>query len=375
MAAVTSINRENLRIARENMGLSTSDASKRISASKKDLVAAWESGESLPSWVQVSKLARLYNVAELLFFSNEPLRKNKQIPDYRVGVDAESDDNVKKLVNLVATRQKWLERYMSEEGFEKNKLLGTGQRITDPKKLAELISRSLGIELEKIKSISGRKNTLNYLIGKAEEKGVFVGKTVAHHRLEVEDLRGLFMSNDYAPFIVLNRRDSLSAQIFSFIHELAHFFRKSDAISNSLEFRSTERNVNSEEVFCNKVAAELLLPDGEFPNAFYGKNDIDSISETYKVSPLFIFYRLKELGKIRRDIQDDLEREIQAEMERNLALKAIEEETANGQGNYTYAMRDSNGTLFNRTVSRSYLENKIGYVEASNLLRFSPEKV
>jgi len=201
-----------------------------------------------------------------------------------------------------------------------------------------------------------------------------VGKTISYHQLEVEDLRGLFISNDYCPFIVVNRRDALAAQIFSFIHELAHVFRKSDAISNNLEFRSAYSTANPEEVLCNQVAAEFLLPKEEFEKEFYDKADINSISSTYKVSEIFIFYRLKDLGKIRREIQDTLEEEILAEMERNLKAKAAKDKLKEG-GNYTNSMRDSNGDLFNRVVSKSYLENRIGYVEASNLLRFSAEKV
>src|SRR5690606_16601203 len=128
----------------------------------------------------------------------------------------------------------------------------------------KFISENLDVSAEDIKGISGRKNALDYLIEKTEEKGVFVGKTISYHRLEVEDMRGLFVSNDYCPFIILNRRDSLSSQIFSFIHELAHFFRKSDAISNSLDFRTSNKKVNPEEIFCNKVAAEFLLPEEDF---------------------------------------------------------------------------------------------------------------
>jgi len=374
MSTVQSINRENLRIARENMGLDAKSASKKISQSNKNLVAEWESGETLPSWAQAEKLAKLYNVPELLFFSNELLQKNKMIPDYRVGINDGNDEKVKKLINLVISRQKWLEKFLKSEGYTKNQLQGSGSNVRTPKELARFISEKLGINLSDIKELTRRKDALNYLIEKAESRGIFVGKTVSYHRLEADDLRGLFISNDYCPFIVLNRRDALAAQIFSFVHELAHFFRKSDAVSNSLEFRSTARNVNPEEIFCNKVAAELLLPEQDFSNDFYGKADINNISEAYKVSQLFIFYRLKELGKIRREIQDELERQIQRETEENLRVKA-EKERAKEGGNYTNSMKDSNGSLFNRTVHASYLENKIGYVEASNLLRFSPEMV
>lgn len=373
MSTVQSINKDNLRIARENMGLDTVTASKKISQSQKDLIAEWESGKSLPTWSQVAKLAKLYNIPELLFFSKETIQKNKVIPDYRVGISDEGDGNVKKLVNLVITRQKWLEKFLKSEGYQKNQLQGSGRNLDTPKQLADFISKKLEINLEDIKKLSRRKDTLNYLIGKAENKGIYVGKTISYHRLEVDDMRGLFVSNDYCPFIILNRRDALSAQIFSFIHELAHFFRKSDAISNSLDFRNTTQGIDPEEVFCNKVAAELLLPEQDFTKDLYDKTDIEAISERYKVSQLFIFYRLKELGKIRRDIADDLERQIQRETEENLRVKA-EKEKKNG-GNYTNSMKDSNGSLFNRTVHASYLENKIGYVEASNLLRFSPEMV
>ena len=374
MSTVHSINRENLRIARENMGLDAKSASKKISQSSKTLVVEWENGGLLPSWSQVEKLAKLYNVPELLFFSNELLQKNKMIPDYRVGINDENDEQVKKLINLVISRQKWLEKFLKSEGYTKNRLQGSGSNIRTPKELARFISEKLGINLSDIKELTRRKDALNYLIEKAESRGIFVGKTVSYHRLEADNLRGLFISNDYCPFIVLNRRDALSAQIFSFVHELAHFFRKSDAVSNSLEFRSTVRNVSPEEIFCNKVAVELLLPEQDFTKDFYSKTDIVSISETCKVSQLSIFYRLKELEKIRLEIQDELEKQIRRETEENLRVKAEKDKAREG-GNYTNSMKNSNGSLFNRIIHASYLENKIGYVEASNLLRFSPEMI
>lgn len=374
MGQVEFINVDNLRIARENIGLDTKTATKKISASKRDLVSEWEEGQSLPNWSQISKLARVYNLPELLFFSRKNIEKYKVIPDYRIGIDSESDENVKKLINVVVSRQKWLEKSLKEDGWSKNFLQGSGQQQSSPKALAKFISESLNVSAEDIRGIPGRKKTLDYLIEKAEEKGIFVGKTISYHRLGVEDMRGLFISNDYCPFIILNRRDSLSAQIFSFIHELAHFFRKSDAISNSLDFRTSNKKVNQEEIFCNKVAAEFLLPEEDFTNQYYDKSDIDAISDTYKVSQLAVFYRLKELSKVRSELQNAIEAQIEKETKENLIKKAAEDAKKEG-GNYTNAMRDSNGDLFNRVVSNSYLENRIGHVEAANLLRFSPEVV
>ncbi len=374
MSFVRSINKENLKIARKNIGISSQSASKKISSSMKDIVADWETGKSLPTWVQVTKLSKLYNVSELLFFSEELIKKQKLIPDYRVGFDMKSEDKVKKLINLVLTRQRWLEQYVKEDGFVKNSLQGSGKNLTSPKQLANYISNSLEIDICRFKEISGRKNALNYLIEKAELKGIFVGKTLAQHKIKTNDMRGLFISNDYCPFIILNRKDSISAQIFSLIHELAHFFRKSDAVSNSLDFRGLDNGISPEEIFCNKVAAELLLPEQEFNERFYKKSDIDNFSKLYKVSSIFIFYRLKELVKIKDQLSESLEKEIQKEIELNLLKKAEKDKLRKG-GSYINNMRDSNGSLFNRIVYKNYSEKKVGYVEASKLLLFSPEKI
>ncbi|MEK7560650.1 MAG: ImmA/IrrE family metallo-endopeptidase [Patescibacteria group bacterium] len=356
------------------MGFSTRQVSKSLTTSEKDVVFIWESGDGLPTWSQTKSLAKKYNISELVFFSNENIQKNKIIPDFRIGIKEKETDDVKKLINLVLKRQKWLEDVLKSERYPQNQLMGSGGSIHSPLELASFILKSLGMNLKEIKAICGssaKRKTLSYLIDKAESKGIFVGKTISYHRIEVEKMRGLFIASDYAPFIVLNRADAFSAQIFSLIHELAHFFRKSESISNSIDFRDSNKNVNDEERFCNRVAAELLLPKDELKEFFYDKNDIERLSGLYKMSIIFVFYRLKDLGKIKRG-QKNLESQILKETEENVSN--WKKNRGNG-GNYYNNMRDSNGNLFNKIVGKSYLQNKIGYVEASHLLKFSVEKL
>jgi len=356
------------------MGLDTLSASKQVSTSKKDLIFEWENGESLPTWAQIKKLSKAYNVSELIFFSNQKIAEYKKLPDYRVGVEKESDRDVNKLVNLIIKRQGWLEQKLKSEGLPKNDVQGSGKNIEHPLELAKFISQKLNISFQEIKNISGYgagKKVLKYLINKAEVRGIFVGKTISYHKIEVEDMRGVFISNDYCPYIVLNRKDAVSAQIFSFIHELAHLFRKSEGISNSLDFRKSNPKIDTEEIFCNRVAAELLLPENEFNKRFYTKTDIDGLSELYKLSKIFIFYRLKDLGKISKEEQDELEAKIKKETEENIIKGKNNKDKG---GDYNNNMKDSNGNLFNKIVSNSYLENKINYVEASRLLNFGVEK-
>jgi Zn-dependent peptidase ImmA (M78 family) len=319
-------------------------------------------------------LAKIYEVPELMFFSKDTIEKNKTIPDYRIGKEAENDEKIKKLINLVIKRQKWLKRNIGSE-MKKNILQGSGKNLQNPKQLADLIKEKLYINLDEIKSFSGwssRKKTLDYLISKAEDRGIFVGKTISYHKIGVRDMRGLYIADDCCPFIVINRRDALSAQIFSFVHELAHLFRKTESVSNSLEFRQLDGSGNREEIFCNKAAAELLLPSSEFAKEFYGLADIDGLAEIYKASKLTVFYRLKTLGKILNDQAVGIERKIKEESEKNLEAKNNKKSKG---GNYINSMRDSNGNLFNKIVAGLYYEKKINYTEASTLLNFSVEKV
>lgn len=375
MSKIKFINRHNLRIARENMGFGTQQVSKNLTSTGKDVVFMWETSDILPTWSQVKALAKKYNISEFLLFSNENIKENKTIPDFRVGIKDKEVDDVKKLINLVLKRQRWLEKILKADTYPQNKLMGSGKNVQSPLDLANFVLKSLGIDLAEIKAISGfgaKRKTLSYLIHKAEDKGIFVGKTISYHRIDVERMRGLFIANDLAPFIVLNRADALSAQIFSFIHELAHFFRKTESISNSIDFRDSNKNVNAEERFCNRVAAELLLPEIELREENYDKNGIERIAETYKMSNIFVFYRLRDLGKIKRGQADDLESQILKETEENVLNRQKNKQRG---GNYYNNMRDSNGNLFNKVVAKSYLQNKIGYVEASNLLKFSVEKI
>lgn len=370
------INLMNLKIARENVGMETFLVTQKITKSKKNLVSDWENGISVPTWNQINKLSKIYDIPELVLFSNETIEKVKKIPDYRVFSEIDNFENnykIDKLINLTIKRQKWIISHL-KENLKVNKLQGIGKDIKTPLSLANLIKEKLHIENKEIKEISGynaTRQTLNYLIKKATDQGIFVGKTISYHNISVNEMRGLYISNDYCPFIILNRKDALSAQLFSFIHELAHLFRKSDAISNTLDFRKNN-NIQPEETFCNRVAIELLLPREELTNDFYDINDINKLNEIYKISKLSIFYRLKDLNKIKSNLLSEYEQKIRKETSDNIEFRNKTKKTG---GNYYNNMKDSNGHLFNNIVANLYFNNQISYTEASNILKFSVEKI
>ena len=64
------------------------------------------------------------------------------------------------------------------------------------------------------------------------------------------------MADDFAPFVVVNPKDSAAARCFTLLHELAHLWVGEPGISGG-------DPMDRVEVFCNRVASSYLLPDEE----------------------------------------------------------------------------------------------------------------
>ncbi|MBP9717343.1 MAG: ImmA/IrrE family metallo-endopeptidase [Candidatus Pacebacteria bacterium] len=376
----TLLNRNNLVTARENAGFSTTEATKKISKSNKDTVLSWEIGESVPTFNQLEKLAKIYQVSPLLLLSPIAVPLQRIVPDFRSGNLSEGKDRINKLINLVIKRQGWLAEKLTSLNFGKNAIVGSGRALNTPDELAEYIIKKLDISHGTIIGFSGetgKEKTLKYLVSLLEKQQVFVGKTLAEHRLTVKEMRGLFINNDLAPFIVLNRKDAVAAQTFTLMHEVAHLFRATEGIS-AVDFRTLDKeysnDTNTEEIFCNATAAAILIPSSFIVDEVYDEQDIRSLAANFNVSNLFAFYRLKSLGKILRRRVDDLEKLFVSETAEAVKQRELKKKKDSG-GSHVNNMRDSNGGLFNRVVQSFYAQNQISYTEASNVLRFSAEQV
>ena len=101
----------------------------------------------------------------------------------------------------------------------KTKLVNTISEDTESEDAAKHIRETLGYKYEPRKGGAG--NHLKYLIGLLEKEDVFVMKTFSFWPVPVADMRGVYLRDEYAPLIALNRKDSKTGQLFTLAHEIA----------------------------------------------------------------------------------------------------------------------------------------------------------
>jgi Zn-dependent peptidase ImmA (M78 family) len=155
------------------------------------------------------------------------------------------------------------------------------------------------------------------------------------------------------------------------MHELGHLALGYEGVSN-LHLPSRPRSLAEKiEVFCNALAAEVLVPMGDLRSAYEErshKGELDatifSLSQRYAVSREVIARRLAEMGAISREVYEE---------KRNQYMREWQERAETQPGEfkipYTRLVARDNGLAFTRMVLSAYSENLITGRDVSHLLR------
>lgn len=280
------VNPEILVWARETAGLTQEEASKKLgfqssgrssAAQKLELL---ETGQKEPTRTQLSKMSEQYRRPLLTFYLSKPPVKADRGADFRT-LSAEYSTReeavLDALVREILARQSMVQALL-EDDEEFTPLFFVGSRKIEDgvENVAESLRWLLGVELDAFRSRRTDKEAFDLLRGGAERAGVFVilqGNLGSHHtNISVQTFRGFSISNNYAPFIVINPHDARPALSFTLLHEMVHILLGQGGISShSIE--------NSTEQFCDRVAgAYLLLPQEIDSLALNDALDLDDIS-------------------------------------------------------------------------------------------------
>jgi len=274
------------------------------------------------------------------------------------------------LLNDVLRKFDWYSDFLREENAEPLDFIGRFTLKSKIEEVAEDICNTLAIDESFRLKAKSWEDFLRRFIDSAQERRILVlrsgivgGNT--HRKLSVAEFRGFTISDKFAPIIYINGSDAKAAQIFTLAHELAHLWLGESGISN-LDISQPSINQKREiELFCNRVAAELLVPEKSFLNSWADRisleDNLNKLTREYRVSSLVILRRALDLKKIKPDKYNDCYREVLEKLNK----KRSDEE---GRGDFYATFLTRNSRILTTSLLSRVFEGKAMYREASQLL-------
>ena len=365
--------------ARTSAGFSREEAASRIGRSE-DEIAAWESGQLKPSMAQIRKACDVYKRPLAVFFLPEPpqdfatLRDFRRLPD---DMPKEYSPNLRFLVRQTYARQEWLSDFLQAEDHSPLGFVGSARLSDDPLRLAERIRETIGLTPGEIRDCRTRDDALNLWMSRAETNGIFVFQAgnLRWEKIDVIEARGFALSDRHTPFIFLNAQDAKAAQVFTLAHELIHLWLDESGVSNLRTVAKPTTETDAIEVFCNRVAAEVLVPQNAFQERWRQKDAdrtlderIQSHSTYFKVSEWVIARRLLDWGQISKLTYDKLTQDYDRQWREARAREKEHQAEAEGGPSYFRLKLMNNGSAFSRVVLSAYDGGDISGRDASSLL-------
>lgn len=330
----------------------------------------WLTGEAQPTLRQLEDFARLTHTPIGYFFLPEPPEFELPVTDFRTLRDEFLDEPSSELLDtlyLCQQRQEWFRDYARMHGLPRLAYVGSATLAERPESVAETMRQSLALSIAERQQLSTWTDALRQLIAKSEEAGILVMASSivgsnSHRKLEVAEFRGFALADDLAPLVFLNAADSKAAQMFTLAHELAHIWLGESGVSDPEAGSVPEQEV---ERWCNRVAAELLVPLAALPEVFEQDapvaEEIQRLARLFKVSTLVALRRLFDAGFID---QATLWQCYRQEVERIRVL----DRGGSGGGDFYRTLGARTGKLFARAVLSSTLEGQTLFQDAFRIL-------
>ena len=357
---------ELLRWARERAGLGAGSLAHRFPQ-----LEAWERGEQRPTFKQIEDFAKATHTPVGYLFLQKPPVERIPIPDFRTAgnehIERPSPDLLE-TIYVCQQRQEWFHNFMRSTGEDPLPFVGSAQLTSDVESTAADLRSALGFDLEERRQLPTWTEAIRRFIEQADALGVLVmvsGVVGSNNRrkLDPEEFRGFALTDDLAPLVFINGADTKAAQMFTLAHELAHIWLGRSALSDTGPVSSPSHRV---EVWCNRVAAELLVPlavmRDEYRRGADLRGEVSRLARRFKVSTLVILRRIHDAGGLTRE---QLWQAYQEELER---LRAI----PRGDGGDFYLTQAARvGKRFARALVISTLEGQTLYRDAFRMLGFS----
>ena len=373
------VNKDMLKWARgETPFATTFDVEVQQKGIKAEKLEMWESGEELPSITEAKKLAALYKVPFASFFLPTPPEKEpKNYADRRTyggTVYREISYGLWKEIERITQNRKIMLDYSN--GQTEYEEIPSFDATASIKDMAQTIREYLGIKPPYRTKSLYKGNAFSYFRGILEDKGIIVAQIT---EVSLDEMKGVSIYYEKYPIIAVNNKDYERAKVFSLFHELAHIIRRSSSLC-MIDF--DERN-DDEEKLCDRIAAEILMPDVSFKELtrelkaeYYGWSTycLQAIGDRFAVSSAAVVRRLYELNIISYFEYQKLYQKLSDEFE---AKKMAKDMAQDNEFRIKYYIKylSKEGYLFPRIVVSAYYRGDLSYGELCRTLNLKSKHI
>jgi len=345
-------------------GLSDATLAKRFPK-----LGQWIERSATPTLRQLERFATTTFTSVGYLLLDAPPAESLPIPDFRTVADRQisrPSPHLLDTVYLCQQRQDWFRDFVRTQGETPLAVVGSARVGDDVVETAAGIRETVGFNLAERRRMGTWEEALRRFIQQVDELGILVmvsgvvGSNT-RRRLDPQEFRGFALADDRAPLIFVNGADSKAAQMFTLAHELAHIWIGQSGVSDATAFAASDHRTEN---WCNRVAAELLVPMAELRqvlDAAPSPPDVQGLARRFKVSTLVVLRRIHDAGRMTRD---DYWQAYEAEVARVRALP----KGSGGDFYLTLGARASK--TFSRAIVSNTLEGATSFTEAFRLLGF-----
>ncbi|HEV2352113.1 MAG TPA: ImmA/IrrE family metallo-endopeptidase [Terriglobia bacterium] len=361
-----------VRWARERVRASHQAIADRLKVEPQQ-VASWEQGDLYPTFRQAHELANFLSIPFGYLYLSSPPSERTPLPDLRTLAGRSPkklSPEFRDTLNEAILKQHWYRDYLQEQGRSRLEFIGKCSMGDDVNQVADDIRQTIGIDDNLRNETSTWEEFLTALVRRCDAKGILVfrngvvGSNV-HRSLSVREFRGFAITDDLAPVIFINTQDSKTAQIFTLVHETVHLWVGKSGISNPDLRTKTSEASNRIERFCNRIAAEILIPERGFLENWSGtlsiEQNLSQLSRIYRVSTSVALRRAYELNVLE---YSEFLRLLKREEAR---WKRISRRKQDG-GNFYNMLISRNSSILTRALVEGASEGRVLSREAARLL-------
>jgi len=207
------------------------------------------------------------------------------------------------------------------------------KKSNDKNEWADKIRNEFDLSLAEQYKLSAPRQFYLYLKNAIENRGIFVQEFSG---VNIDLIRAFAIYNkDFRmPIIGINANDRPPAKSFSLIHELVHILKNTSSLCNEM---NNIYQKNKEEIFCNAVAGEVLVPENAIKVLLEKRDfnltsliDIKKIADKFSISREVISRRLLDLDKISQDDYDIIIATIKREIDKHKQEERIRRKEGRG---------------------------------------------